>query len=74
MKRKRTRDLFEKPENGSERNAPAQRENVFCPKAPSENGSREIEERLTGGGGPHVRFKNGQRSSPAPEGCGGSRR
>ena len=48
--------MFEKTENGSERNAPAQRENAFCPKAPLENGSREIEERLTGG--PHVRFKN----------------
>jgi hypothetical protein len=49
MKQKRSRDLFEKTENGSERNAPAQRENAFCPKALSENISREIEERLTGG-------------------------
>ena len=72
MTQKRSRDLTEKTENGSERNAPAQKENAFCPKVPSENGSREIEERLTGG--PHVRFKNGQRSSPAPEGCGGRRR
>ena len=50
MKQKRSRDLFEKTENGSERNAPAQRENLFCPKALSENGSRVKEERLTGGG------------------------
>ena len=49
MKQKRSRDLTEKTENGSERNAPAQRENALYPKAPSENGSREIEERLTGG-------------------------
>ena len=49
MKQKRTRDLTEKTENDSERNAPAQREDAFCPKAPSENGSREIAERLTGG-------------------------
>ena len=50
MKQKRSRDLFEKTENGSERNAPAQREDAFCPKVPSENGSRgKIEERLTGG-------------------------
>ena len=50
MKQKRTRDLTEKTGNGSERNAPAQRENIFCPKAPTENGSRgETEERLTGG-------------------------
>ena len=49
MKQKISRDLTEKIENGSERNAPAQRENAFCPKAPSENGSRGIEERLTGG-------------------------
>ena len=40
MKQKRSRDLTEKTKNGSERNAPAQRENVFCPKAPTENGSR----------------------------------
>ena len=39
MKQKRTRDLTEKTENDSERNAPAQREDAFCPKAPSENGS-----------------------------------
>ena len=30
MKQKRSRGLFEKTENGSERNAPAQRENAFC--------------------------------------------
>ena len=40
MKQKRSRDLTEKTENGSERNAPAQRENAFCPKALPENGSK----------------------------------
>ena len=49
MKQKRSRDLTEKTENGSERNAPAQRENALCPKALSENGSRVKEERLMGG-------------------------
>ena len=49
MKQKRSTDLTEKTENGSERNAPAQRENAFRSKALSENGSRELEERLTGG-------------------------
>ena len=49
MKEKRSRGLFEKAENGSVGNTPAQRENTFCPKALSENGSREREERLTGG-------------------------
>ena len=45
MKQKRTGDLFEKTENGSERNASAQRENAFCPKALSENGSTERKKR-----------------------------
>ena len=45
MKQKRSRDLTEKTENASERNAPAQRENIFCPKAPSENVSRERKKR-----------------------------
>ena len=49
MKQKRTRDLFENPENASVRNTLAQRENTFCPKALSENGSKEKGERLTGG-------------------------
>ena len=49
MKQKRSRDLTEKTENGSERNAPAQRENAFRSKALSENGSKEKGERLTGG-------------------------
>ena len=40
MKQKRTRDLFEKPKNGSVRNTSAQEENTFCPKALSENGSK----------------------------------
>ena len=49
MKQKRCRDLFEKAENASVRNTLAQRENTLCPKAPSENGSKEKKERLTGG-------------------------
>ena len=40
MKQKSNRDLTEKAENGSNRNAPAHRENILCPKAPTENGSR----------------------------------
>ena len=69
MKQKRTRDLTEKTENSSKRNAPAHRENVLCPKAPTENASGR-ERREADVGVPHVRFK----SSPAPEGCGGHRR
>ena len=38
-----------KTENGSNRNAQAHRENVLCPKAPTENGSRGKKERLTWG-------------------------
>ena len=49
MKQKRTRDLTEKTENGSKRNAQAHRENVLCPKAPTENGSGKIKQRLTRG-------------------------
>ena len=49
MKQKRTRDLTEKTENGSNRNAPAHRENVLCPKAPTENASGVKEEMLTWG-------------------------
>ena len=65
MKQKRTRDLFEKPENGSVGNAPAQRENTFCPKALPENGSKG-EKREADGGVPPVRFKtpNGVRRRP----------
>ena len=33
MKQKSSRGLTEKTENGSNRNAPAHRENVLCPKA-----------------------------------------
>ena len=72
MKQKRTRDLFEKPENASVRNTLAQRENTLCPKALSENGSKG-KRRDADGGVPPVRFKI-QPSSPAPEGCGGRRR
>ena len=56
MKQKRSRDLFEKTENGSVRNTPAQRENTFCPKALSENGSKG-KRREADGGVPPVRFK-----------------
>ena len=56
MKQKRTRDLTEKTENGSERNTPAPKRKRICPKAPTENGSRE--KRIEADrGGPHVRFK-----------------
>ena len=65
MKQKRTRDLTEKTENGSERNAPAQRENTFCPKALSENGSKEKGERLTGG--PTRQFQNSNRVRRRPK-------
>ena len=69
MKQKRTRDLTEKTENGSNRNAPAHRENVLARRRQQKmvRGGKRIE---ADRGGPHVRFK----SSPAPEGCGGRRR
>ena len=56
MKQKSSRVLTEKTENASAGNAQAQRKNVFCPKAPTENGSREniTEADMRG---PHVRFK-----------------
>ena len=41
MKQKISRDSTEKAENGSEQKTSAQGENVLCPKAPTENGSRE---------------------------------
>ena len=69
MKKKSSRGLTEKTENGSNRNAQAHRENVLCPKAPTENGSRGKKERLTWG--VHM---SGLKTSPAPEGCGGRRR
>ena len=49
MKQKSSRGLTEKTENGSNRNAPAHRENVLFPKAPTENASGVKEERLTWG-------------------------
>ena len=49
MKQKSSRGLTEKTENGSNRNAQAHRENVLCPKAPTENGSRGKKERLMWG-------------------------
>ena len=56
MKQKSSRGLTEKAENGSNKNAQAHRGNVLCPKAPTENGSRE--KRIEADrGGPHVRFK-----------------
>ena len=56
MKQKSSRGLTEKTEKASNRNAQAHRENVLCPKAPTENGSRE--KRIEADRGvPHVRFK-----------------
>ena len=52
MKQKRTRDLSEKPENGSVRNTSAQKENTFCPKAFSENGSKWNRREADGGSHP----------------------
>ena len=56
MKQKSSRVLTKKTENASAGNAQAQGENVFCPKAPTENGSRknrtEADMR-----DPHVRFE-----------------
>ena len=56
MKQKSSRVLTEKTENASAGNAQVQGENVFCPKASTENGSRknitEADMR-----GPHVRFE-----------------
>ena len=49
MKQKSSRVLTEKTENALAGNAQAQRENVFCPKAPTENGSGKIKQRLTRG-------------------------
>ena len=75
MKQKRTRDLTKKTENGSEMNAPAQRENAFCPKALPENDSKERAERLTVGSHPSgSNVQTGRQSSPAPESRGGRRR
>ena len=64
MKQKSSKGLTEKTENGSNRNAQAHRENVLCPKAPIENGSREkgIE---ADRGVPHVRFKKVRRRPKA---------
>ena len=41
MKQKSSRVLTEKTKNASAGNAQVQGENVFCPKAPTENGSKE---------------------------------
>ena len=49
MKQKSSRVLTEKTENASAGNAQAQGENVFFPKAPTENGSGKIKQRLTRG-------------------------
>ena len=64
MKQKRSRGLFEKAENASVRNTLAQRENTLCPKAPSENGSKEKKERLTGGSHPLGSNSNRVRRRP----------
>ena len=49
MEQKRSRGLFEKAENASVRNTPAQKENTLCPKAPSKKRFEGKRERLTGG-------------------------
>ena len=56
MKQKSSRVLTEKTENASVGNAQAQRRKRICPKAPTENGSKEnrIEADRRG---PPVRFK-----------------
>ena len=56
MKQKSSRVLTEKTENASVGNAQAQRRKRICPKAPTENGSKEnrIEANRRG---PHVRFE-----------------
>ena len=49
MKQKRSRDLTEKTENGSKRNAPAHRENVLARRRQQKTLRGEKEERLTWG-------------------------
>ena len=49
MKQKSSRVLTEKTENGSIGNAQAQEGKRICPKAPTENGSGKIKQRLTRG-------------------------
>ena len=66
MKQKRSRGLFEKTENGSEGNTPAQRENTFCPNALSENGSKGKRREADGGSHPS--------GSKLPPGLAGARR
>ena len=60
MKQKSSRVLTEKTENASVGNAQAQRRKRICPKAPTENGSKEnrIEADRRG---PPVRFKKARR-------------
>ena len=69
MKQKSSMVLTEKTENGSIGNAQAQEGKRICPKAPTENGSRE--NRTEADMGVHM---SGLKSSPAPEDCGGRRR
>ena len=69
MKQKSSRVLTEKTKNASAGNAQAQRRRCILPEAPTENGSRIKEQRLTRG--VHM---SGLKSSPAPEDCGGRRR
>ena len=64
MKQKSSRGLFEKAENASVRNTPAQKENTLSPKAPSENGSKEKKERLMGGSHPSGSNPNRARRRP----------
>ena len=52
MKQKRSRGLFEKAENASVRNTPAQKENTLCPKAPLEKRFEGKEREADGGSHP----------------------
>ena len=64
MKQKRSRGLFEKAENASVRNTPAQRENTLCPKALSENRSKGKEREADGGSHPSGSNSNRARRRP----------
>ena len=69
MKQKSPRVLTEKTGNGSTGNAQTQEGKRICPKAPTENGSREniTEADMRG---PHVRFEK----LAGAQDCGGRRR
>ena len=73
MKQKRSRGLFEKAENASVRNTPAQKENTLWPKAHLEKWFEEKKERLTGGGS-HLSGSNSETELAGAEARGGRRR